>query len=80
MLRKPWLLDSHNEAIRAKGIAEEHEILEWQRQAQDEHIDKQWRLAGEVLYVLHDGPKCRSYPSVVDGVTNTICTDGRGKK
>lgn len=45
---------------------------------QDAHVSHQVAVAsavlGEVAYATHDGPKCRSYPSVFAGVTNTVCT------
>jgi len=70
------LLDSHNEEVRARGIDRELAVIDRQREAQANHKRQQWEVVGEVAYVLHDGPKCRSYPSVFGGVTNTICTEG----
>jgi hypothetical protein len=70
------LLDSHNEEVRARGIDRELAVIDRQRESQANHKRRQWEVVGEVAYVLHDGPKCRSYPSVFGGVTNTICTEG----
>ncbi len=72
------LVDSHNRRVRDDAARAETEIEERREREQDAHVTHQVKVAsavlGEVAYAVHDGPKCRSYPSVFAGVTNTVCT------
>ena len=69
------LLASHNEAVIAMGVDRTHEAMERRERRQREHAEHVAKIVGEVGWVLSDRPKCRSYPSVFGGVTNTICTE-----
>jgi len=73
------LLDSHNTEVRQRGAERIVDAQERRREAQEQHKAEQWKTVGEVAYLLDDGPKCRSYPSVISGVTNTVCTEGTQK-
>ncbi len=72
------LVDSHNRRVRDDAARAESEIEARREREQDAHVSHQVAVAsaviGEVAYATHDGPKCRSYPSVFAGVTNTVCT------
>lgn len=72
------LVDSHNHRVRDDAARAENEIEARREREQSAHMNRQVAVAsaviGEVAYATHDGPKCRSYPSVFAGVTNTICT------
>lgn len=72
------LVDSHNLHVREDAARAENEIEARRAEEQQRHVAGQVALAsaivGEVAYVTHDGPKCRSYPSVFAGVTTTVCT------
>lgn len=72
------LVDSHNVRIRDDAARAENEIEAERQDAQSRHvaaqIDTTGRILGEVAYATHKGPKCRSYPSLFGGVTNTVCT------
>jgi hypothetical protein len=66
------LVGSHNRAIQGRFAEDEARINEERRRRQAEAHARDMRALGEVAYLLHDGPKCRSYPSAFGG-TNTIC-------
>ncbi|HVJ92822.1 MAG TPA: hypothetical protein VM580_23640 [Labilithrix sp.] len=68
------LVNSHNRAIQAKFDGDEARINAERRRRHEEANARAARTLGEISYLLHDGPKCRSYPSAFGGVTNTICT------
>lgn len=72
------LVDSHNAHVRDDAARAENEIEAQREEEQRQHVARQVEVAsaviGEVAYATHDGPKCRSYPSVFAGVTNTVCT------
>jgi hypothetical protein len=72
------LVDSHNHHVRDEAARAENEIEARRARDQARHVARQVAVAsaviGEVAYATHDGPKCRSYPSVFAGVTNTVCT------
>lgn len=72
------LLDSHNRHIGDRVIDAEYTIEHERREAQARHtqaqLDATAEVVGEILYQTHDGPKCRSYPSVFGGTVNTLCT------
>jgi hypothetical protein len=72
------LLDSHNKSIRDETARAENEI---ERERARAHRRDAARAAaitgaviGEVAYQTHSGPKCRTYPSVFAGITNTVCS------
>ncbi len=71
------LVDSQNLRNRDDFAGAENRIEAEREAAQARHVNRQvavaMRVAGEVGYALHQGPKCRSYPSAFSGVTNTIC-------
>jgi len=72
------LVDSHNKRVRDDAARAENEIEARREDEQQRHVAGQVEVAsavlGEVAYATHPGPKCRSYPSVFAGVTNTVCT------
>jgi hypothetical protein len=72
------LVDSHNRRVRDDAARAENEIEARRAEEQRAHVGHQLAVAsavlGEVAYATHDGPKCRSYPSVFAGVTSTVCT------
>lgn len=68
------LLHSHNQAVQASFDRDQARIDADRRQRHAEANARAARAVGEVAFVLHDGPKCRSYPSAFGGATNTICT------
>ncbi len=72
------LVDSHNSRVRDEAARAENEIEARRAFEQEAHVARQVAVAsavlGEVAYATHDGPKCRSYPSVFAGATNTVCT------
>ena len=72
------LVDSHNKRVRDDAARAENEIEARRADDQRQHVAGQVEVAsavlGEVAYATHKGPKCRSYPSVFAGVTNTVCT------
>jgi hypothetical protein len=71
------LLESHNRALTAAVIAAEDDIEQERVAEQRRRVNAQWDAAlglyGEIEYLTYKGPKCRSYPSIFGGVTNTIC-------
>jgi len=71
------LVDAHNAGVRASAASREARIESERRQGKREHDEQVTRGAGEVFHLLHQGPKCRSFPSVFEGVTNTTCSEGR---
>lgn len=70
------LLDSHNQHVRDQVIDADSRIEEQRQMEQARHRQAQAEVMYGVLrtidYVTHDGPKCRSYPSMFGGV-NTLC-------
>ena len=70
------LVDSHNARVRLWAAEREGRIESERRNAKSKQDAQVVRAVGEVFYFLHDGPKCRSFPSVFDGVTNTTCSGG----
>lgn len=72
------LVDSHNLRIRDDFARAENQIEADREEAQEHHMHQQVtavsEVVGEVAYVTHRGPKCRSYPSAFTGVTNTVCS------
>ena len=64
--------------VRDDAARAENEIEARRERDQNAHVSHQVAIAsavlGEVAYAAYDGPKCRSYPSVFAGVTNTVCT------
>ena len=72
------LLESHNRETSEAVIAAEVDIDDRRAAEQRRRVDDQWDtaagIAGEIIYLTHDGPTCQSYPSIFSGVTNTICS------
>jgi hypothetical protein len=68
------LVESHNARVREWAVQRETRIESERREAKRQHGELVARGVGEVFYFIHDGPKCRSFPSVFEGVTNTTCS------
>lgn len=74
------LLDSHNGRVLQEGARAELHIERERRRAHAADVAATLattaEITGDVAYALHDGPKCRTYPSVLGGM-NTVCSGGR---
>ena len=68
------LLHSHNTNVVSKFDAEAARVEADRRRKHAEQAERGRRALGELAYLLHDGPKCRSYPSAFGNMTNTVCT------
>ena len=70
------LLDSHNRAVRDATARADNEIEAGRRAAHRHDVEQAvattTAIIGTAAY-LATTPKCRSYPSVVENVTTTIC-------
>jgi hypothetical protein len=68
------LVQSHNDVVRMRSLDREAQIEAERREAKARATRVALATAGEIAFALHPGPKCRTYPSVFSGVTNTVCT------
>ncbi|APR79546.1 Hypothetical protein A7982_04893 [Minicystis rosea] len=74
------MLDSHNGRVLQEGARAELKVEHARRRAHAADVNATLAVTaaalGDVAYATHNGPKCRTYPSLLGG-TNTVCSDGR---